>query len=68
MFVRAFVFAAVMVMGGATAFAEGEGNNPAAVEVPAGTGVYYATVQPAPAGGAMTARATQVAQAPAARR
>ncbi len=41
MTVRSMFLAAVLVLSGTAAYAQSEGNNLAAVEVPAGTGVYH---------------------------
>jgi len=70
MLVRSLVLTSLLVLGSTAAYAESESNNLAAVEVPAGTGVYYSTVQPVQlqAQAQAPGRSTEVAQAPAARR
>ncbi len=69
MTVRSMFLATVLVLGGTAAYAQSEGNNLAAVEVPAGTGVYYTNaVTPAPVVAAATrGNVAEVAELAAAR-
>ena len=61
---RTVFFAAVLVASGSAAFAESEGNNLAATEVPGSTGVYFTT--PSAAQGP-AARVTEVGGMPGVR-
>jgi hypothetical protein len=43
MTIRTIVLASILALSGGAAFAESEGNRPAAVEIPASTGVYFSS-------------------------